>query len=110
MNQKDIYLTRFDPALGSEQKGIRPAIIISGESLNENMDVCIICPLSSKIKNFPGCFVIPKSESNGLSEDSEVMTFQVRVISKERFIKKVGIISNRDLERIKQGLLEVLTY
>ena len=110
MKQKDIYLTRFDPAIGSEQGGIRPAIIISGESINENMNVCIICPLSSKIKNFPGCFVIPKNEKNGLSEDSEVMTFQVRVISKERFIKKLGIISNRDLERIKQGLLEVLTY
>lgn len=110
MKQKDIYLTRFDPAMGSDQKGIRPAIIISGDSLNENMDVCIICPLSSKIKNYPGCFVIPKNGNNGLSEDSEVITFQVRVISKERFIKKIGVITIREYERIIHGLLEVLTY
>lgn len=110
MKQKDIYLTRFDPAMGSEQKGIRPAIIISGDSLNENMDVCIICPLSSKIKNYPGCFVIPKNVNNGLSEDSEVITFQVRVISKERFIKKLGAITIPEYERIIHGLLGVLTY
>jgi mRNA interferase MazF len=110
MKQRDIYLVRFDPTEGGEQKGVRPAVIISGNSLNENLPVCIICPLSSRIKNYPGCLVLKKSKGTGLSKDSELITFQIRVISKERLINKIGEISNEDLKKIKIGLMEILTY
>jgi mRNA interferase MazF len=110
MKQRDIYLTRFDRAKGSEQKGIRPAVIISGDSLNDKLDVCIICPLSLKIKPYPGTIVIKKNKFNGLTEDSQLMTFQVRVVSKTRFIKKIGEISVSELTKAKSLLFEVLTY
>ena len=110
MKQREIFLTRFDPVMGSEQGGIRPAVIISGDSLNQAMNVCIMVPLSSQIKNYPGCFVIQKDIKNGLLKDSELMTFQVRVISKDRILKKIGVISAREMEKIKLSLLEILTY
>jgi mRNA interferase MazF len=110
MKQRDIFLTRFDPVTGSEQGGIRPAVIISGDSLNQAMDVCIMCPVSSKIKNYPGCFIIRKDEKNGLKKDSEIMTFQVRVISKNRILKKIGVVSTDELQKIKQNLFDILTY
>ena len=110
MMQKEIHLVQLDPASGSEQKGIRPAVIISGDSMNDALDICIICPLSSVIKNYPGCTVLKKSKTNGLDQDSEVLTFQVRVISKSRLIRKIGEISQSELTEIKKGLIDILTY
>ena len=110
MRQKDIYLTQLDPASENEQKGIRPAVVISGDSMNEALDICIICPLSSSIKNYPGCITLGKSKTNGLEMDSEVLTFQVRVVSKSRLIRKIGVITQSELNEIKKGLVDILTY
>ncbi len=110
MMQREIYLADLDPAVGSEQQGVRPVLIISGNAMNEMTDLCIVCPLTSKIKNYPGSVVLKSSKKNGLSEDSEVLVFQVRVISKNRLIRKLGIITEVELTRIKQGLIDIMTF
>lgn len=110
MKQKEIWNINLDPIKGREQKGFRPAVIISGNAMNENLDVLIICPLTTSLKNYKGCLVLKKNNLNQLSKDSEVLTFHVRSISKERLIKKVGEISDEELKSIKVGLIEILHY
>jgi mRNA interferase MazF len=78
--------------------------------MNDHLGMCIVCPLSSKIKNYAGCLVLKKDLLNGLARDSEVITFKVRTISGERLISKTGEISIPQLEILKKGLVEVLTY
>jgi mRNA interferase MazF len=110
MKQNDICLADLNPVRGSEQNGIRPVVIISGNAMNDNLNICLVCPLSANIKNYSGCLVLPKDEINQLDQDSEVITFQIRTISKSRLIKKIGVISETQLKDILQGLKEVLTY
>jgi mRNA interferase MazF len=110
MRQKDIYLVDLNPSKGGEQRGIRPVVIVSGNAMNDNFNICIVCPISSKIKNYKGCLVLKKNAANGLDQDSEIITFQVRAISKDRLIQKIGEISNEELMEIKKGLNEILTY
>ena len=110
MKQGEIYLTRFDPASGSEQNGIRPALIISGNSMNSALDICIVCPLSLKIKPYPGTMILKKNRSNGLTKDSQLMTFQVRVVSRTRLIRKIGEVTIEEMQQAKLLLLDVLTY
>ena len=110
MKQKDICLVDLNPIKGSEQSGVRPVIIISGDTMNEHLGVCIICPLSGKVKHYASCVVIKKSAKNKLTQDSEAIPFQIRTVSKERFIKKVGEITSDELEQIFQGLSDVLRY
>ena len=52
MLQKDIYWANLDPIKGKEQKGKRPVVIISGNTMNKNLGIFIICPISSKIKDY----------------------------------------------------------
>ena len=78
--------------------------------MNEMTDLCIVCPLTSIIKNYPGSVVLKISKKNGLSEDSEVLVFQIRVISKNRLIRKLGMITEVELSRIKQGLIDIMTF
>lgn len=110
MKQREIWMADLNPVKGREQQGIRPVVIVSGNAMNDNLGISIVCPLSSKIKNYAGGIVLFKDEINCLVADSEVITFQIRTISKERLIRKLGELTNIQLERIKIGLNEILTY
>ena len=85
-------------------------VIISGDAMNENLEICIVCPLSTSIKGYAGSVFLKKNEKNNLTLDSEVICFQVRTISKNRLISKIGEIETNKLLEIKKKLLEVLTF
>lgn len=110
MQQRDIYLADLNPSEGGEQAGTRPVVVISGSTMNQYFDVVIVCPLTSKVKNYASCISIKKDEQNGLATDSEIITFQVRTVSKNRLLKKVGEISEKQLNDVFKGLIEVLKY
>lgn len=110
MKQKEIWLTNLNPTQGSEQRGIRPVVVVGGNAMNDHFGVCIVCPLSSKIEGYAGCLILKKDALNGLSQDSEVITFQIRTVAKERFLQKIGVISEEQLRQLKKGLTEILTY
>jgi len=110
MLQKDIYWANLNPVKGKEQKGKRPVVIISGNTMNNNFGVLIICPISSKIKNYAGTVKLDKNKSNKLNENSEIITFQIRTIAKERMIKKIGEITDKQLKEIFDSLNEVFYY
>lgn len=110
MKQCEIWLADLNPVRGSEQKGFRPVIILSGNLLNSMMPVVITCPLTTKIKNYKGNVVVTPSETNGLSEQSEAVIFQIRSVSKERLVKKIGKITQEQLQELKQGLDDILRY
>lgn len=108
--QREIWMADLNPVIGSEQSGIRPVVIISGASMNQHYSIVIMCPLTTKVKPYRGCPVITPDKVNNLKERSQVIPFQVRTISKMRLTKKLGLITEHDLENIKRGLDLFLTY
>ncbi len=110
IRQSEIWQVYFDPIKGSEQSGNRPSVVISGNTLNENLDVIVVCPLSSSIHNFEGNPVLMPNTINGLTKTSEVMVFHIRSISKMRFKRKIGKISTEELQKIKNTLSDILKY
>lgn len=110
MKQGEIWYVDLNPIKGSEQAGMRPVVIISGDLMNTYLNVVICCPLTSKVKNYKGNVVLTPSNTNNLEAPSEILTFHIRSISKERLIRKVGVISKPELQQILVGLNEILTY
>jgi len=110
MKQGEIWYANLDPTKGSDQKGARPVVIISGNVLNTHLPIVIACPLTTKIKNYKGNIILKPDKKNGLSEKSEVMVFHIRSISKERLFNKNGSITASQLGAIKQGLEDILKY
>lgn len=108
--QKEIWMADLNPVQGSEQSGLRPVVIISGDSMNKYYSVVIICPLTTQIKNYKSCPVIQPDKINKLKSISQVISFQIRTISKLRLKKRVGYISENILEQIKEGVNVVLDY
>lgn len=110
MKQGEIWEVYLQPTRGSEQSGNRPAVIISGNLLNKYLQVVIVCPLTTKIKNYKGNVVLKPNDLNNLNQASEILTFHIRSISKVRLKKHIGKIKQEELEQIKNCLSDILRY
>ena len=110
MKQREIWQVNLNPTKGSEQAGFRPVVIISGNLMNQYLNVVIVCPLTSRLKNYKGHVILQPTEQNGLSQTSEILNIHARSISKDRLVKKIGVITGKELELTKKGLNEILTF
>ncbi|MCK9272635.1 type II toxin-antitoxin system PemK/MazF family toxin [Candidatus Gracilibacteria bacterium] len=108
-SQGDIYLANLNPTLGQEQSGIGPVLIVSGNSFNQNNNIFIVCPITSKLKKYYGDLIVKPNKTNGLSEISEILGFQIRTLSKERLIKKIGNIEKFEVDNVLNGINILLT-
>lgn len=110
MKQGEIWNVYFDPIKGSEQSGNRPAVVISGNTMNGKSNLVIVCPLTTSLHYFKEHPIIEPNAENGLKKTSEVLVFQVRTLSKERFKKKLGNVPNSIIYSIHDTLYKILKY
>jgi len=108
VRQKDIWYADLNPVKGSEQAGIRPVLVVSGNLLNDHLNVVWIVPLTTKIKKYKGNPIINPDTSNGLDVTSEAIVFHLRSISKERLIRKVGEISEEAMLLAKKTINDII--
>jgi mRNA interferase MazF len=82
----DIVKLDFDPTLGREQAGYRPALIITEQQFNQATRLALACPITSKVKGFNLEVILP----DGLITTGVILTFQVKTIDwLERQVKYV---------------------
>ncbi|MBX3164050.1 MAG: type II toxin-antitoxin system PemK/MazF family toxin [Bacteroidetes bacterium] len=110
MKQTEIWYADLNPTKGSEQAGMRPVVIVSGNLANEYLNTVICCPLTTKIKNYKGNVVLQPNAQNKLSQVSEILTMHIRSVSKERLVRKIGNITSEELSQIKKGFDDIWRY
>ena len=85
--QGDFIAVSFDPQSGHEQKGRRPALVVSREAFNRATGLAIACPLTTTHRNFP--FHVPVPPDCDLT--GFVMVEQVKSIDyRARRAKPIG--------------------
>lgn len=101
----EIYLVEFDPAVGSEIKKTRPAVIIQNDTANRFSPVTIVAAVTSKFddKLYPTEVLIEQGEA-GLKQDSVIVFDQIRTIDKSRLVKKLGRVNAFTLKRCDLAL------
>jgi mRNA interferase MazF len=72
----DLIWTDFDPSVGREQAGRRPALVISAAAFNANTGLAVVCPITSRVRPFPTSVILP----SGLPIAGEILTSHVRSI------------------------------
>lgn len=55
----DIIWLHFDPQVGREQAGRRPAYVLSPRKYNQLTGLCIVCPITSQVKGYPFEVALP---------------------------------------------------
>lgn len=95
MKQGEIWLINLDPAIGAEIKKSRPAIIVNDDSMGK-LPLKIIVPLTDWKDRYEAATWMVKiapDNSNHLMKESAADCFQIRSLSEERIVKKIGRIT-----------------
>jgi mRNA interferase MazF len=105
INFWDIFWTDLDPVKWSEQWWLRPVLVFQNTKLNSIFNTIFIIPITSNLKAkwYMLTYFLDKKTS-WLDKDSICLTFQPRTISKERLIKKVWNLWNKEMLKIKNEL------
>lgn len=110
MIQGEIWQANLNPSKGSEQGGFRPVVILSGNLMNHYLPVVITAPLTTKVKGYKGNPVLKPSQNNGLKTESEMLIFHIRSLSKDRLVKRLGIIEPEELQLAVKTLNDILRF
>lgn len=106
IHRGEIYLIDLTDQVGSEQGGIRPAVVVQNEAGNVYSPTTIVCPLTSKQKKLSATHVLLTPSDANIVKESTVLCEQMRVIDKIRIKKKLGEVNNlRKIEDINQKIL-----
>lgn len=84
----DLVILTFDPQAGHEQKGRRPALVISNTSFNKKLGLSIVCPITNTKRDFPFHIEVKSENLTGF-----IMTEQIKSIDynarKVKFVEKI---------------------
>lgn len=86
--QGDIIYIDFDPTVEHEQKGPRPALVISNKQFNEHIKMSLVCPITNNNKPHPFhiYFLTKKIKGSIMCEQLRTVDF---VIRKAKFKEKI---------------------
>jgi mRNA interferase MazF len=103
----EIYWVDLNPVRGHEQAGYRPVVIISHDVFNQRSGTVIALAITSQPQRagFPLTFEL---KSGDLPKQSWVKMSQVRTLSVSRLKNKIGHIDPEELERLIEGLNEII--
>jgi mRNA interferase MazF len=99
----EIWLVNWNPARGSEQAGIRPALVIQNNIGNEHASTTIIAAISSKVRIYPMNILLEPPEG-GITKPSIIKTSQILTISKDRLERKVGLVKENKMKEVDKAL------
>jgi mRNA interferase MazF len=100
----ELYYANLDPVIGSEQGGERPVVILQNNKGNHYSPTVIVAPLTTKI----GKPILPthvEVNTEGLRSTSIVLLEQIKTIDKQRIIRYIGMVSQKDMRLIDQAIL-----
>jgi mRNA interferase MazF len=86
--QGDFVVVNFDPQSGHEQKGRRPALVVSKTEFNRHTRLAMLCPITNTDRNFPLHVAVP----GGSKLTGYIMVEQTRSVDylsrKAKFVEK----------------------
>jgi mRNA interferase MazF len=100
----DVFLISLDPARGGEIQKTRPCVIVSPDELNTYLRTFIVAPLTTGGHPYP--FRVPCRFEN---RSGYVVIDQIRVVDRERLVRRLGKLSPSTLGRVLAILQEMFT-
>lgn len=103
----DIVWATLNPVMGREQGGERPVVVLSHDVFNDRSDTVVAVAVTSQEPRagFPLTMEITTAK---LPRRSWVKISQVRTLSVDRLGRKLGRLAPEEVERIVDGLNEIM--
>ena len=110
MQRGEIWLVNLDPTIGSETRKTRPAVIISSDLVGI-LPLKVIVPFTDwkdRYNQAPWMVRIDPDQQNGLSKPSAADALQIRSVSQQRLVQKLGILPSIQVAKIVHAIMTVL--
>ena len=102
----DFVALTLDPQSGHEQRGRRPALVVSNDLFNKHTGLCIACPVTNSRRDYPFHVTIP----DDCDVTGVVMVEQVKSIDfRARNVKRIGPAPDAVLDEVL-SLLDACIY
>ena len=107
VKQGDIIWLDFDPQIGHEQKGRRPALVVSNKTFNNFSNLAIVCPITNTNKDHPFHVKLDeRTKTTGVILSDQARTLDVLARNYD-FIEKVPDNILLDVTDIISGFVEI---
>jgi mRNA interferase MazF len=103
----DLVWLTFDPQAGHEQRGRRPALILSPRAYNSRARLAIACPITSQVKGYPFEVALPAgSKISGvvLADHVKNLDWEARRVTFEAKAPDETLTDVRERLRVLLGL------
>jgi mRNA interferase MazF len=99
--QYSIILVNLDPTVGSEIRKTRPCVVISPDEMNKHLQTITIAPMTTQSRNYPTRVEVKHNEQIGW-----VVLDQIRTIDKQRILKILGKLADKEIIATKNIIRE----
>jgi mRNA interferase MazF len=100
MLRGEVWWVDFDPSLGGEIQKTRPAVIVSNDASNRNLNRVQVVPITKRVSR-----VYPSEAAIDLNgEPRKAMADQIATVSKQRLKSKVGDLTNEDMLAVGRAI------
>ena len=100
----EIYHVNWNPARGSEQSGLRPALVIQNDIGNKFSPTTIVAALTTAIEKSYPFLVKVNSKESGLPKDSTINLSTMMTIDKTRLADKCGELSEAKMSEVNEAI------
>ena len=110
MQRGEIWLINLDPAIGAEIKKSRPAVIVNDDAIGI-LPLKVIVPITEwkdRYSTAPWMVRVAPDAENNLDKTSAADAFQVRSVSQQRFVRRLGKLTDVTLKAVTDALAAVL--
>jgi mRNA interferase MazF len=111
MRRGEVWLTNLDPTIGAEIKKTRPTVIVNDDAIGI-LPLKVIIPITDWKDRYtvaPWLVRLEPDAENGLDKPSAADAFQVRSVAQERFVQRLGKLSDAAMQEIAEALAIVLS-
>jgi mRNA interferase MazF len=99
----EVWLVNWNPARGSEEAGIRPALVIQNDIGNEKAPTIIVAAITGSVRLYPMNVAVNPPEG-GLDRPSIIKTSQILTVSKERLEKRLGTLGKERMDEVDKAI------
>lgn len=110
MQRGELWLINLDPTIGAEIKKSRPAVIVNDDAIGV-LPLRVIVPITEWKDRYaaaPWMVRVDPDTENNLDKASAADAFQVRSVSQQRFVRRIGKVSDITLQAVTHALAAVL--